>query len=96
MHDPTRRDFGEAKRVGSPTHEGLNLVNHSSETTPNAARYVSLDVAAGRLGCSERTLRRMVSAGEIPAYRLSKRLLRVDWNDIERMLRRIPTADNAA
>lgn len=54
-------------------------------------RYGSIDAAAERYGCSPRTLRRMIADGEIAGYRLGKRLLRVDLDEIESVLRRIPT-----
>jgi excisionase family DNA binding protein len=46
-------------------------------------RWASLDQAAEHLDVSTATIRRMISRGELPAYRLGKRLLRVDMNEVE-------------
>jgi len=62
-------------------------------TEPQAApRLASLAEAAEHLGCSVRTIRRRISAGEITGYRFGPRLLRVDLEELECSLRPIPTA----
>lgn len=53
---------------------------------------VPLDVAAARHSISTRTLRRMIAAGQLPAYRLGTRTLRVRLEDVDALLRPIPTA----
>jgi excisionase family DNA binding protein len=59
-----------------------------------APRYASLAVAANYAGgCSVRTIRRMISSGEISGYKLGRHLIRVDLNEIDKLLRRIPTAE---
>jgi len=63
-------------------------VSHS--ITPRS--YASIEQAGDLLGCSPRTVRRMIAAGEITGYRLGKRLLRVDLIEVETRLRPIPTA----
>jgi excisionase family DNA binding protein len=69
----------------------------TASTEGRAARcYGSVEAAAQRLGCSPRTVRRMIADGEIVGYRLGKRLLRVDLAEIDSALRRIPTADGVA
>ncbi len=60
---------------------------------------VAIDQAAQFLSCNPRTVRRMVSRGEISAFRIGPRLLRVDLSEPENLLRPIPTAgggDDAA
>jgi len=60
---------------------------------PSPARsYGSIEAAAKRLGCSPRTVRRMIAAGEITGFRLGKRLLRIDLAELDSIMRRIPTA----
>lgn len=44
---------------------------------------------------SERTVRRWISSGDLPAYR-NGRLLRVKRDDVERLFHRIPTTGGAA
>ncbi len=41
---------------------------------------------AERLGVSERTVRRFVSRGDLPAKRLSDRVVRIDTTDLDRWL----------
>lgn len=54
---------------------------------------VSLDRAAEYLDVSPRTVRRRIAEGELPAYQLrGTRAIRVRFNDLENLLRAIPTA----
>ena len=55
-------------------------------------RWGSLEAAADRLGVHPRTVRRMISAGELQGFRLGKRLLRVDMNEVDKLLHRVPAA----
>jgi len=52
--------------------------------------YESLACAARRTAVSVRTVRRRIAPGDLPAYRCG-RLIRVDPDDVERMLVHIPT-----
>ena len=62
-----------------------------------ARRYESLESAAERLDVHPRTLRRMGSRGEITLYRVgSKKLLRVDPDEVDAAMRPVPTAGGAA
>jgi excisionase family DNA binding protein len=54
-------------------------------------RYASVPVAAEAIGCSPKTLRRRISDGTIPAYKLG-RLVRVDMAEVEAAFVPIPTA----
>ncbi len=54
-------------------------------------RLTSLNEAAVYADIHPRTLRRYVSAGRLSAYRLGPRLLRVDLNEVDAILRPIPT-----
>lgn len=47
-------------------------------------------------GISERTLRRYIAEGVLPAYRLGPRLIRIDPDDVAALFERIPTTDPAA
>ncbi len=44
--------------------------------------------AARRLGVCPKTVRRMISDGRLPAYRLGPRMLRLDPADVDRLLQR--------
>lgn len=52
-------------------------------------RLVSLQEAAEALNVSVATVRRHVSAGRLPAYRLGPRLIRVDSADLDAGMRRV-------
>ncbi len=58
-------------------------------TKPGA--FISLSTAAEILGVSVHTLRRRIAAGELPAFRSGRRIIRVRVTDLERLLGRIPT-----
>ena len=47
--------------------------------------------ATAYTGCSARTLRRYVSAGRLPAYRLGPRRLVFRVSDLDALLRPVPT-----
>lgn len=59
-------------------------------TKPGA--FMSLSAAAEMLGISVHTLRRRIAAGELPALRTGRRIIRVRMSDLERMLKRAPSA----
>ncbi|WP_156675665.1 MULTISPECIES: excisionase family DNA-binding protein [unclassified Mycobacterium] len=45
--------------------------------------FLSLDNAANELGVSKRTVRRMISSGQLPAYRIgNSTLVRVKRSDV--------------
>jgi excisionase family DNA binding protein len=60
-----------------------------TQTTP---RWASIDDAADYLEVNPRTVRRMISAGDIPGHRLGPRLIRVDLNEVDKSMRLIPNA----
>lgn len=60
--------------------------------TVSRRQLVSVDQAADFLSCSPRTVRRMVSRGQIAGFRVGSRMLRVDLTELEAQLRPIPTA----
>jgi excisionase family DNA binding protein len=53
---------------------------------------VTLDEAAEYAAVNVQTIRRRISAGDLTGYRLGPRLLRVDLNELDQLLRPIPTA----
>lgn len=53
---------------------------------------VPISAAAQYAGVSTRTLRRYISAGRLTGYRVGPRLIRVDADELARLLRPIPTA----
>ena len=61
--------------------------------TPTKAtrRLESIQNAAEYLGVSPKTIRRHIAAGRLSGYRAGPRLIRVDLNELDAMLRPIPT-----
>ena len=41
--------------------------------------------------CSTKTIRRMIARGDLTGYRLGSRMIRVDLNELDALLRPIPT-----
>jgi excisionase family DNA binding protein len=52
---------------------------------------ISMFEAAERLGVSEKSVRRFIAAGRLTGYRIGPRLIRVDRDEVEALLQRIPT-----
>jgi excisionase family DNA binding protein len=78
----------QARRIQMPT-------SHRNQHQPAgkpAKRLVDLGEAAAYAACCRETIRRRIADGTLHGYRLGKRLLRVDLNDIDAALREIPTA----
>lgn len=59
-------------------------------------RLASIEAAADYAQCATRTIRRRISDGSLTGYRFGPRLLRVDLNELDAILRPIPTVDGAA
>lgn len=62
----------------------------SSRSLP--ATFVPLSEAARIMGCSIRTLQRLIDSGDLPGYRFGPRLVRVRLADLERAMTRIPAS----
>lgn len=61
-------------------------------TTVSNAQMLSLPQAAALLGLSVRTLRRRIAAGDLPAYRSGRSILRVRSTDLDQLFKRVPAA----
>jgi excisionase family DNA binding protein len=59
-------------------------------TKPGA--FISLSAAADMLGISVHTLRRRIAAGELPAFRSGRRIIRIRVSDLDRIMKRVPSA----
>lgn len=57
------------------------------------AATVSIAQAAEELGLTEKTVRRYIAAGRLPAYRVGPRNVRIKTSDLESLLVPIPTAN---
>lgn len=54
-------------------------------------QFESLRQAAERTGLSIRTLRRRIAAGQLTAYRNGPHVIRLDPDDVDQLMVRIPT-----
>lgn len=87
--------------MGSDAHLGLNptalilrtRVEETNMPEPmRTTKYVTLAQAADILGQSVKTVRRRISDGTLPAYRVGPRSIRLRIEDLEVSCRRIPSA----
>ena len=60
-------------------------------TLKTRRQFETLARAAERTGLSTRTLRRRIAAGDLVAYRNGPRVIRLDPDDVDRLMIRIPT-----
>lgn len=67
-----------------------------STTTTPIRRWGGLTLAAEYIGVSEKTIRRMIAEGQITGYRMGKRLIRVDLDELDALMRPIPNAKTVA
>jgi len=73
----------------------MEMKKSGQSTQPSARpskRLVDLAEAAAYAACCRETIRRRIADGTLHGYRLGKRLLRVDLNEIDAALREIPSA----
>jgi excisionase family DNA binding protein len=61
-------------------------------TTKIRREFETLASAAERTGLSICTLRRRIASGDLSAYRSGARAIRLDAQDVDRLMVRIPTA----
>ena len=66
----------------------MNTKFNSSEQTP---RWATLDAAADYIAVSRKSVRRMISQGQITGYRAGGRLIRVDLNELDALMSPIRT-----
>ncbi len=59
-------------------------------------RLATIAEAAEQARCNSRTIRRRIADGSLTGYRMGPRLIRVDLNELDAILRPIPTAGDGA
>ena len=57
-----------------------------------ATDYLSVREAADRCDLSEKTIRRYIAAGKLPAFRVGPRNVRIRVGDLDAFARPIPTS----
>ncbi|MGO1629459.1 MAG: helix-turn-helix transcriptional regulator [Microbacterium sp.] len=55
-------------------------------------RFASLKTACEYIDVTERTLRNYIARGELTGYRFGSRSIRIDLDELEKLLTPIPTA----
>ncbi|RNL79171.1 helix-turn-helix domain-containing protein [Nocardioides marmorisolisilvae] len=68
----------------------------SKDSPTNKRRLVTIAAAAQYADVNPRTIRRRISDGSLPGYRMGPRVIRVDLNELDALLRPIPAAGPAA
>jgi len=64
----------------------------TTPSRPSQRHCESVGDAAARVGVSTKTVRRWIASGQLAGYRIGPRLLRIDPDDVDRMLTLIPSA----
>ena len=59
-------------------------------------KYLDLATVAEYLGIAEKSARRRIAEGSLPAYRMGPRNIRVLQTDVDKLLVRIPTGGAAS
>jgi excisionase family DNA binding protein len=59
---------------------------------PPHRRYESIPDAAARAGVTTRSIRRWIASGDLSAYRIGRRMIRLDADELDRRMQAIPTA----
>jgi excisionase family DNA binding protein len=65
-------------------------VKHTTDPLSGRRRLVNLDAAADVYSLHPRTIRRMISRGQITGYRVGPRVVRVDLDEIDAAITTIP------
>lgn len=69
----------------------MNKPQAQGATSTHRRQYESLADAAQRTGIGIRTLRRRIVEGQLPAYRSGPKILRVDPEDVDRLMTKVPS-----
>lgn len=62
----------------------------------DATEYLTLSEAAARYKVSQRTLRRRISTGDLPALHCGRRIIRIPATELDALFRPIPSARSLA
>jgi excisionase family DNA binding protein len=64
----------------------------ATSAAKHSRHYGSIDQAARLVGVSSRTIRRRIADGSLTGYRFGPRVIRVDLDEVDSLLKRIPAA----
>jgi excisionase family DNA binding protein len=58
-------------------------------------KYATIEAEAERLAVNPRTIRRMISRGQLTGYRFGERMIRIDPAEVDSLMQPIPTVNGA-
>lgn len=64
----------------------------AKSATTHARRLASISQAAEYAACSPKTIRRRIADSSLTGYRFGQRIIRVDLDELDTLLRPIPAA----
>jgi excisionase family DNA binding protein len=64
--------------------------------SPRKKNYASVATGAICYSISEKTLRRWIAEGRLTGYRFGPRMIRIDLNELESLVKPIPATGNVA
>lgn len=64
----------------------------TTASKPTRSRFISLAEAAEYLSVTDRTVRNFIARGDLPAYRIGSRALRINRDDLDRIITPVTTA----
>lgn len=78
----SRYSHGAIDRAASPPNRAQR--RHPDKAySPARRRYCSINEAADYLGVTERTVRQMIADGRLVGYRMGKRFIRLNLDEID-------------
>lgn len=73
------------------------MANPSPPHLSPSRRWLTQSESAEYIDTTDRTIRNLISRGELPAYRIGRsRMIRIDRHDLDALLRPIPTVGGGA
>ena len=75
-----------------PAHRATSRPRAAARPQAAAGEWLSLEEAGAYIGSSARTVRRYVSIGALPAYRMIGKTIRVRRSDLDALFEPIPAA----
>lgn len=74
-----------------PTQSQRGATIMPQKATASKPRPMSIPAAAERLGVSDKTVRRLISEGKLPAYRIGAKTIRLRPEDVDALFVPVPT-----
>lgn len=76
--------------------DSTNQRTRRGRSAAPARRFGSVAAAADYADVSERTIRRYIADGRLTGYRIGPRLIKIDLDDLDKIMRTIPAAGTSA